>query len=405
MWRATRNYRRRIAGKVASYAFGKRAPLALAAAEGVAGIARDYLSNKRAKVSGSEVMSYGQGTLTRSRRTYGRRAKPGSLRYAKLFAKNTAQRHVYGLSDYSTYGGPLGAIHLSNWFYPGVVEPFDAPRYYTPCHLWDVSSAPNNVGGTVTGAQCGYKLTFYGGADTDLGQWYSMFNVNSVIRSAHNVSSTASLPNASSMLTGVSAKLMFYAPQTLPVRINVALIQIQEPKYHPPKGTAGGWEDVGAWNADDTALGQMDVSATAFWQNVVQSFCKNPVITTDGATVNKNLRVLKKHSFILNPKESTDASSTTYHQYNFYHKFNRLMRYDWQDQDRVNMIQDDAQFIEYQENKCCVEPRARLYLMITADSVYNGPNVPAENTGLTEVTAGCPSYDIALRMYHVDGGS
>lgn len=332
------------------------------------------------------------GTLTRSRRRYGRRVVPGSSKYARLYTKNLGQQSVYGLSDYTTYGGVAGAIKLSNWYTVA------AGTYYPPCHLWDVSSAPNNVAGTVTTAQCGYRLSFSNPGNTGTLQWRTLSNPNSVIRSGHGQTSTASVPNNKSMLTGVSAKFMFYAPLLLPVRVKVALVQIMDDKFHPPKNPSGTIPDVGGSSPDNTALGvTTDYNTVMFWQQVIHNYVKNPVVTGDGNLVNKNLKVLKSRSFILNPKESVDAANTTYHQYNFYHKFNRVMKYNWGDATKVDLTANDAEYTAVQENKCSVEPRARLYLMVVADSGYN--------TGDVEVTTSTPSYDVSLRFYHTDSAS
>jgi len=336
--------------------------------------------------------SFGQGSLTRSKRSYGRSLRRASNKYARLMLNATANRLVYGLSDYTTFGGPNGARYLENWF-PGAPGP-----YYTPCHLWDVTCAPNNVSGFINTAQSGYKLCFTDPTSGCNLVWLALSNAVEVLNSGHGIASTQSLPNTGSLLRGVSAKFMFYSSATIPSRIRISLIQIRDDRMHPPKIVSGVQDNVGQHSPDGTAFATItDRSVVSLWQNVVHSYAKNPVCTANNNNVKRQIKVIKSHSFILNPKETSDTSAATYHQFNFYHKFARRMKYNWADDDKVDMRNNDEQFIDAQENKCCVEPKARMYLMVTADSVYNN--------GAEQVTSGAPSYDIALRFYHDDLGA
>lgn len=336
--------------------------------------------------------SFSNGTLTRGRRRYGRSIKRGSNAYARLMLRATANRLVFGLSDYTSFGDANGAHYLENWF-PGAPGP-----YYTPCHLYDVSSAPNNVDGSQVTAQCGYKLTFTDPTNGANLVWVSHSNANQVLNSGHTETSTQSVPNNRSMLRGVAAKFMFYSAQTIPTRVRVSLIQINEDKYHPPKTASGTHDNVGPWVAAGTAYSTVtDRSVVAMWQSAVHNYVKNPVCVGDGNSVRRQIKVLKSHSFILNPKETSDNTSATYHAFNMYHKFSRRMTYNWADQDKVDMRNNDEQFIDAAVNKCSVAPRARLYIMVQADSKYN--------SGAAQVTTGAPSYDITLRMYHDDLGA
>lgn len=354
--------------------------------------ARQRLSAPVSLQTDPEMSSYGQGTLSRSRRRYGRSVRRGTNKYARLITRAAATRAVYGTSDYTTYGGANGAKYLQNWF-PGAPGP-----HYVPCHLYDVTSAPNNVNGSVDNAQCGYKLTFSDPTNNSNVVWLAMGNACAPITAGHTATSPSSVPNNTSMLRGVAAKFLFYSPQTIPTRITVSLIQLSQDKMHPPKTASGSFDNVGPFVADGTLLATVtDRSVVSFWQNVVHSYVKNPVTIGDSNIVSRNLKVLKRHSFILNPKETSDNTAATYHAFNFYHKFNRKCKYDWADQDKVDLRTDDESFQNVAANKCSVEPRARMYLMVTADSVYNN--------GTEQVLTGAPSYDVSLRFYHDDVGS
>lgn len=331
--------------------------------------------------------SYGQGTLTTGRRQYGRGVSRRSTKYARLLTNAAVQRNVYGLDNFTSFGDSSGSLFLINWLDAGV------GRYRVPVHLWDVTSAPNNVAGVYTAAQTGYAPTF-DAVNPALLEWRTIGNPNGFRNTG--TSSTASCPNASSLLRGVKAKFMFYCGQTIPSKITVALVQIMDDKFHPPKNPAGASLDVGGSSAFDTPLGSTtDVATISFWEAVAQKVSKNPVCQQDGNAL-RNMKVLRSHTFTLNPKETSDKTQTTYHQFDFYHKFNRRCRYNWQDQDTVNLQLDNDAPVNQAVNKCSVEPKARLYLLVTGTSEYESE---AENKNKW------PSYDVTMRFYHDDMGA
>jgi len=339
---------------------------------------------------------FGNGTFTRARRQYGRRVSRKSSKYARILANATVQRHVYGLDDYSDYGTDEGSIKLDNYYSAAT------PLWRTPCHLWDVTAAPNNINGTIRNAQCGYELGFSDPSNTAEIRWLTKSGQLGQQNVGHAFSSVNNLPNNSSLLRGVKANFMFYCPTALPVRIKIALIQLTEKDYHPPKIPDGAFENVGQWQApniltiDTTSNNRANTAVASFWQQVVHSYVKNPICIANANQTKRYMKVLKSHSFILNPKESTDNSATTYHQYSFYHRFARRCKYNWQDQDRINMQDDSASEKVDAENKCCVEPNARMYLMVIADSGY---------TEEEPTSAKRPSYDVVIRTYHDDMGA
>lgn len=338
---------------------------------------------------------YGQGTYSYRRKQYGgRRISRKSAKYARILANASVQRNVYGLDEFTQFGGTNGSFYLSNWNDTG------GPGYRVPLHLWDVTAVPNVVDGTVQTAQSGYKLTFDTVTPSSTLKWMAMGNAMNVRNTGAPSSSSNAYPNASSLLRGIKAKFMFYSSQKIPSKITISLVQILDEKFHPPKtASAGGQLDVGISVANDSLVGSTtDVGTIAFWQQAVQKAAYNPVCINNGNQL-KNMRVLKSHSFVLNPKESVDATSATYHQFDFYHKFARRCKYNWQDQKLVttSLQTEDAVAANWSTNKCSVEPRARMYLMVTGTSLYAaGP--------AADVT-GWPSYDVTIRTYHDDMGA
>lgn len=335
---------------------------------------------------------YGSGTYTCGGKQYGRRISRKSSKYARLLANASVQRNVYGTDNYTTFGGVNGDQYLTNWNDTG------SGVYRVPLHLWDVTAVPNSNAGAVNNAQAGYKLCFDATGTPTSYSWRAMGNAMSVRNIGLGPTSPNTYPCDASLLRGVKAKFMFYAPQGISTKITVSLVQIMDDKFHPPKSALGAVLDVGQSVANDTSLGSStDVGGIAFWQAAVHKSAKNPVCIDNGNSL-RNLKILKSSTFYMNPKETTDTTNTTLHQFDFYHKFARRVRYNWQDQNVIALmgnpdtVGDDSAAVNQNQCKCSPEPRARLYLMVTGVSKYNNE---------ATFTAGYwPSYDICLRTYH-----
>lgn len=334
-------------------------------------------------------MSYGGGRYSKERHTYGRRTLRKSARYAHSLVRAGAQRLQFGLDDYTDQFGTYGAIPLDN-FYSSA-----ANIYRTPLHLWDVTAVANGIYGTYRTAQCGTVLAFNTPSFPSECKWITLSNPIEIRRGGSSATSTANTPLNSSLLRAVKAKFMFYAPQTYPTDVNIWLIQIREDSFHPPKyGTYT--EDGGVWQADGTVLPTVTSNAhIAFWENMVLKKAKNPVaFAQNNAT--SHIKVLKRINFTLNPKETVDNTSTTYHKVELFHRFNRRVNYSWEPTDNINLQANDAAFVNPGNNKCSPEPKARIYIMVTANSKY-----------VTEEVSNSlkPTYDFTLRLYHDDMGA
>jgi len=358
-------------------------------------MARMPFRGKRRRKRGDP--SYGQGTYTRNDVTYGRRLSRKSVNYARLFTHAAGQRNVWGFAKYTKFGDANGAYYLENW-----KKTTGTQLYHAPVHLWDVTAIPNNVNGTFRYAQVGVKCCFDSALTPGTFAPLTLGPTQTPVNVGHTGTSTANTANASSFYRGFAAKLLFYAPQTIPTRITVKLIQITRDKYHPGKQADGTFPDVGIWQAEGNGVpASTDPSVVALWSQIVTPYSVNPVTFADAQLVRKYVKVVKQETFILNPRESSDNTATTYHQLNFYHRFARRANYSWQDQDIERMTMtgttDSDVPINAAVNKCSVEPKARYYLMIAGTSVFN--------EGELMDAAGAPSYDISMRFYHDDCGS
>lgn len=350
--------------------------------------------------------SYGQGTLTRERRKYGKSYRRGGVNYARLIARASVNRVSYGISDYTTYGGTYGKWFLRNYHDTRALTATTG-GYYLPCHLWDVSAVPNiGIGSDVpVNAQCGYRIGISSLLGTYEPRHRTLGTQLQAITTPGTSGNSQSSVRTNSMLRAVKAKMMFYCPTSLPVRVRVSLIQLKDARFHPSKNTLADTpasrDDFGEYQTDNTLLpndgGGAELSAASFWADVNRSYAVNPVAMGVGVNASKYMKVLKSINFILNPKETSDNSATTYHMVDFYHKFNRRMNYNWENTSLDSVIQGGIPFNKSQ-CRCCVEPDARLYLMIQSDSKFTSG---AADPPLDD-SANSTSYDICLRTYHDD---
>lgn len=357
------------------------------------------------KPSGS-MGNYGQGTYTQSRRKYGRQMRRNTNKYTRKLVNAARSKFAFQVTKYTQFGTGYGSYQLRNYLDTRALTDTTG-GYYMPCHLWDVTAVCNNTlaSDTFVNGQCGYRIGLDSTGTGAVPRHRTLGPTLDVVNGPGVTTSTQATLRSGSILRGVRAKLLFYCPTTIPVRVRVSLIQLLDQRYHPSKNTLGvssGYTDLGNAQADNTLLPNDDasamVSAAAFWQQVNNSFTRNPVEIGAGNLVRRYMKVLRKEEFVLNPKESTDATATTYHMLDLYHKFNRYQNYQWEDYNRQSMVTDDSYANQRGLIRPCVQPRARIYLMIQADGKYSSG---AADPPVDDSANSC-SYDIALRMYHDD---
>lgn len=377
----------RYVGQVAAYHYG-----------GATGAyAYDKIMPSVGTQTGGGYHSYGNGTLTTERHKYGRKRNKKSWKYVAKIVRANITRRIYGYDAWSQMYGTSGYNRLENYFYT------TGSTYYVPCHLYDLTTVINSVSGSVQNPQVGYRLAF----DTPAGgqlTWRTLGPTLTTIQSdLSNAVSQMATPLSNDLLTGVKVKMVAYCPTTIPVRFKVALVQITDQKFQPSKNPVATFalNDYGIWQADNTLLpndqGSSINAAAANWQAQIQQYVRSPCAIGDSNTGRPAVKVLKSVNFVLQPKETTDPSNTTYHALNLYFPMNRKQNYMWQDDALLGMNTDRAVQSNVGLNKCCVHPNARLFLMIMADSKYNSGSAEPVNDPTI-----WPSYDLAMRFYHED---
>lgn len=357
----------------------------------------------------NNMPTYGQGTFTTKKHKRGKNVKRMTNKYTQLMLKAAVSKIVVGLDDYTQAFGASGQFFLRNYFDSRAQgAPNYYGGYYLPCHLWDVTAIPNTLDSTSTysQAQSGYRvgLTNYTAGSTVL---HRCLGPALAIRNGPGpTTDTQTAMRAGSLLRGVRFKLMFYSRTAAPSRVKVALVQFKNPDVLPSKNrisdAPGAKTDQGVAQPDNTQLpddsGGAPLAASAFWQQLTQSYTINPVVIQQGNVVKKNISVLYEENFTLIPKETSDTTSATYHMVDHYHTFTRRQKYNWSDTAQVVMSAQDAASVSAGQNRCCVDPRARIYLMIMADATFaEGAGEPPAVDNVNSV-----SYDISLRTYHDD---
>lgn len=321
---------------------------------------RGRVTTRRGK--GKETKE-GWGEYTKRDTALGRKPRP-TLRAAWKLLNQNKSSTVFAHRSYSQFGGNQGAIALAN-----ISATSTTGLLEVPCHLWEVTSAVNPVNGVITAPNVAWVPNFSNPTDTATLTWVNGRPLS--VENADNATNQSIIyPNGSDTLEWIQAKMLFYAPTTLPCRYAIDVVQIKDTRLVPD-------------NANVTQF------ACAFWQNVIKRFTFSP-LEPGSVKYQKYFRILHSQSFILNPKESTEAVNTIFREVNIFLRLNRRATYDWEDQDRINMVVQDGPVNLDANQKTQVYPRARIYVMIRAMA----------RNGSAFSTTIHPSYDMVLRMKH-----
>lgn len=298
---------------------------------------------------------------TRENATLGKKYR---LSPYKVIKQNMGQT-TYALRNYTQFAGASGALTLVNTSPTTTTGPFNVPM-----HLYELTSAVNIFNGAVTAPAIRWVPVF---SDPTAASTLSWTNDQAIsVENSDSASAiTTQYPTGSDTLSWAQIKLMFYCPTTLPARIQVDIVQIKDTRLVP-----------------DSVTG-VSQFANAFYQAMIKRFAYSPLETGD-QKYQKYLKVLYSNTFIMNPKESTEAVNTIYRELNIFQRINRRCTYDWADQDQMAMLSQDGQINTDTNVRTQVHPRARIFLIIRGQS----------RNGTAFSSATMPSYDILLRMKH-----
>lgn len=306
-----------------------------------------------------------------TRQTVARGAKPQhTLRAAwKLLGQNI-QSSVYGYRNYGQFAGTTGAIQLLNTSPTALTGPF-----VVPMHLWEVTCAPNYIGGALSVPTHMWTPVFSAPSGGTTMTWNNTVGVMptpilSLEGADVNNADPSGYPQAGDTLEWIQAKMVFYCPTALPCRYQIDVVQLKDTRLVP----------------DGTATTPF---RTAFWQAAVKRFAYNPLEGGD-TKYQKYFKTLYSQTFILNPKETTESVNTIFREVNLFMRLNRRTTYSWEDTDIMNTLGVDGQFNSDGTFKTNVHPRARIFLMIRAQA----------NNAVAFTSTLMPSYDLVMRVKH-----
>lgn len=306
----------------------------------------------------------GRPEYSKYRKVLGRR--PTVARKQRKLIKASLQSQIWSHRNYSQYGGISGAYSL-----PNISTTPSTGTLTCPLALFDLTSSPNNVGGSFASPNIKYDLTFTDPTSGATIVWNNPANPWDLERAPLASSAFSSVPLWNTLLDWVSIKLLLYPATSLASKFAVQIVQFNDERLNPPVS--------GGAVADTFAIG--------FWQAMMKPYVYNPLETGD-VQYSKYLKVLHNFTFTIDPKETTENSNVV-KEVNIFKRMNRTLRYDWVDGDKMAMLLEEGQ-INVATPTYYTHPRARIYLMIRAFS---------KNSAASS-TANHPSFDIVLRKKH-----
>jgi len=298
---------------------------------------------------------------------YGRKPR-NTFQQMSKFVKSNISRTVFSIHAASRFGGVGGANKLSQ------LQTAAGQVVFAPLHMYDLTGAVNAVSGTVTIPNTMSYLTFSNETNTAVGS-IPIGSLKLTSESAPNVANIVqNYPGPSSVMKWAQARMMFYAPTTVPSKISVSFVQFIDEELCP--------------NTHTTVTKVLTPRATAWYQAFMKKQMYNPIETTQALGF-KGIKILHNETFIMNPKESTEATSTHYKQLDIFKWTNRKCNYLW-NQDIGTNTSSDIPAANLGECSTTVHPRARVFLMISGQAGIATTDTPTVH----------PSYDLVLRTCH-----
>jgi len=308
-----------------------------------------------------------QNEYSASKVSYGRKPKNNFTNLSR-FVRGNISRTVFGIHQVTRFGGTTGALKLTQTqATPGVV-------CYAPLHLYDLTGCVNTRAGSTVVPNSSWYLSFADETTTALATLNNRSVNFSVEASPNSTSIVQNYPGPSSIMRWAQARMVFYAPTTVPSKIKVQIVQFIDQDLCPKNESASA-----------TVL---NARASAWYQAYMKSSMLSPIETTQSLGF-KGIKVLHSSTFILNPKESTEATSTHYKQLDIFKWMNRKCNYLW-DQTVGTGIQSPLPAQNAGQNETTVHPRARVFLLISGQAGLSNADTITLH----------PSYDLVLRTQH-----
>jgi len=313
----------------------------------------------------------GQGAeYTTKKVSYGQRPK-NTLKNLTKFVKGNVSRTIFGIHTVSRFGGLQGANILSQ------VQTAPGAVLAAPLHVYDMTACINTRNGAIITPNNYWVLNFSNETTTATASWvnYGFAGLNMVLEESPNASSIVqNYPGPSSVLRWGQARMVFYAPTALPVKINVSIVQFLDEDLVPDNRTS--------------ATTVLNTRSTAWFQGYMKKKMFSP-IETEQAGGFKGIKTLHSETFILNPKETTENEATRYKQLDIFKWFNRDCDYLW-DQTVQTSDASSVPGLQNGGSQNTVHPKKRIFLMINGQAGLSTVNTATVH----------PSYDLVIRTQH-----
>lgn len=231
-----------------------------------------------------------------------------------------------------------------------------------PINIFDVTCCPNkNAAGAVVEPPAKFFLTFTNETSSATAFWTQDSGVQPTwkLMNAPGIEGDAGAvyPRGRAMLDWVSVRLMLYAPQLLPGKYRIDLVQFTDERLQPTLPTGDGTE---------VAL-RNNQFACAFWQYFTKQLVVSPIALMNN-NMSKYVKYLKTVEVDIVPKQTDDQSATNTRDVKIFHRFNKVVDYAWDQNNRSDMVDtgDDRPQLDLGDDSQRLHPKERVYLVIRA---------------------------------------
>jgi hypothetical protein len=363
----------------------KRAAVGIAGAAAAAGAGYNHLRKKHAgakRVTNEKDTGVG-AEFTKQVVTFGKYKKE----HIPKILRATIQTVVCRMTNCNQYDNVAsattlpGSLALANWQING------AGNTAVPLVMFDVTSWINNIQGTLTYSTPGFNLNFDPSGNVVFNQIGGAWALEHTSAPA---ASSGTAPNASDLLKSVQLRMLFYGATAKPTKFSIDLVSIKDDYLHPDSANVA---QSAAQSADGINL-QSD--RNLFWQTQVRPYIFSPLVLGDPINAKGKMKVHKHTEFLLQEKLTNEPTSFSGHMHQLMYNLHldRIQKYDWNDPSfqTPNALENAYLTPNIALPTTTVSPRARLYVMIRAQSTFNtsGSLDPSKN----------PSFDIIMRGVH-----
>lgn len=341
------------------------------------------------------VQAVEPGEYTRKRRHQGRNKRPTLKRAFKLLNVSQQKMNIRWNNCNAFNSATGGALKLQNYTATAAGQ-----RSLFPVYFVDLTSAVNNVFGTVTYANPVYTLSndwatqnFYLDNVAGLAQSGASGANPWLLESSGALSNvyTGNTPFRSAVHKWVDIRMLAYGCTTQPTKYDITIISFPEDEFNPfyLSDINGGFVDR---NTDDGATGLL--------QYFVHPYCYNPIFPEDPGH-RKKFKTHFREQFMIQPQFSIENDTAPHMKdFRFFKVYDAIRKYDWKNnltaQNAGGNVASAMNAPAFANEAGQVENNViwgqRQYLMIRAISGPQATNVFSKTVN--------PSFDLFVRSQH-----